>query len=340
MRLSARRSFATTALATTLMFSGCALTGNVSGYEVVGYFEDAGDLVTGGTVQALDVEIGLIKDIELVTDDGRLLARVTVAIDPDVELPTTDLTAVVRQTSLLGEQFVELVPGTERPPFLGDEGVTIPVSATDRRVDVETFLSDLSAFIGTGGLQDLNRFTHAQALILEERGRRFGRTIEELERFTGVLSDRRFDIAGAIDHLASAAGTLATNRNTLLAFLDSLEEANALLADQGDELGRLFGSLRRFGTVSARFLSRHEGAINRQFKALRPVFRVLAKSQGELRVDIAQLETFFQLFPKSLGGGPGGEGSGDYVQVDAVLCEMLANCNTKGERGDVPGEGT
>lgn len=340
MRLSGVRAFVAAALSTALLLSGCALTGNVSGNQVIAYFEDAGDLVVGGNVQALDVEIGSINRIELVTRDGLLLAEVTMAIDPSIELPTTDLEAVVRQTSLLGEQFVELVPGADGAPFLGAETVTIPVASTDRRVDVETFLSDLSAFIGTGGLEDLNRFTHAQAMILEDRGRRFGRTIEELERFTEVLSDRRFDIAGAIDHLASAGETLATNRATLLAFLDSLEEANVLLAEQGDELGRLFSSLRRFGSVSSRFLARNESAIDRQLKALRPVFRVLARSQGELRVDIAQLRTFFQLFPKSLGGGPGGNGSGDYVQVDAVLCEMLVDCNTKGEKGDVPGEGT
>lgn len=327
-------------LGATFVLTSCALTGDVSGNEVVAYFEDVGDLVRGGNVQTLDVEIGLVKDIRLVTEGGRLLAEVTLAIDEGIELPTQDLKAIVRQTSLLGEQFIELVPGHEGPPFLGSDPVVIPVADTDRRVDVETFLSDLSGFIGTGGLEDLNRFTHAQALILEDRGRRFGRTIEELETFTGVLADRRLDIGSAIDHLASAGSTLADNRGTLLDFLDSLEQANVLLAEQGDELGRLFSSLRRFGTVSARFLARHEDAIDRQFKALRPVFRVLARSQRTLRVDIAQLRTFFELFPKSIGGGPGGKGRGDYVQVEAVLCEMLVECGTKGERGDVPGEGT
>jgi hypothetical protein len=41
-----------------------------------------------------------------------------------------------------------------------------------------------------------------------------------------------------------------------------------------------------------------------------------------------------------MGGGPGGTGKGDYIQAEAVLCEALSACNTKGEKGDVPGEGT
>jgi phospholipid/cholesterol/gamma-HCH transport system substrate-binding protein len=320
--------------------TGCALTGDVKGNKVVAYFEDAGDLVVGANVQMLDVEIGLINDIEYTLRDGVMLAKITMALDPKVEVPATDISAVIRQTSLLGEQFVELVPGSQGPPFVGATGTTIDVADTDRRVDIETFLSDLSSFVGSGALEDLNRFTHAQALILEERGERFGNTIEELERFTSVLADRKLDIASAIDHLAGAGKTLAANTATLDSFLDSLEDANVLLADQGDELQLLFSSLRRFGTVSARFLSNHEQAIDRQFRALRPVLQAIAGADGELRADIGQLAKFLELFTKSLGGGPGGSGKGDYIQVQAVICEALANCNTNGEKGDVPGQGS
>ncbi|MDQ3877452.1 MAG: hypothetical protein M3290_03775, partial [Actinomycetota bacterium] len=113
-----------------------------------------------------------------------------------------------------------------------------------------------------------------------------------------------------------------------------------LLASQGSGLVRLFRSLDRFGSFNARFLARHEDAISRGFKALRPVLSGLSGAQGALRKDLTQLRTFFALFPKSFGGGPGGKGHGDYIQAQAVLCEALARCHTKGEKGDVPGEGS
>ncbi|HEX2058358.1 MAG TPA: MlaD family protein [Actinomycetota bacterium] len=327
-------------LAVAALSSSCALMTTDRSPEVVAYFGDVGDLVEKAAVQVADVEVGSVQDIDLVLEDGRMLARVTMSIDPDERIPADDLGAVVRQTSLLGEQFVELTPGPRGAPYVGSEQVTIPVERTDRIVDVETFLADLSAFVGGGGLEDLNSFTHAQAVILEERGARLGETIEGLERFTSVLAGRRFDVEAAIDSLASAGSTLASNRATLGSFLDSLEEANALLAEQGESLRRLFTSLRRFGTVNARFLVRHEDAIHRQFRALRPILAGLAGAQSELRVDITQLRTFFELFPKSMGGGPGGNGKGDYIQAEAVLCEALSRCDTKGEKGDVPGEGS
>ena len=331
-----KRSFA------ILLIGGLLLAGCGRGEDaptVVAYFDDVGDLVEGAQVQMNDVEIGRISDITLVTEDGQMLGRVTMELDEDQQIPATDLEAVVRQTSLLGEQFVQLVPNDDGAPFVDGE-TTIEADDTDRRVDIETFLGDLSALITQGGLEDLNRFTHAQALILEERGKTFGETIEELEKFTEVLANRRFDVEAAIAQLASAGGTLASNQQTVNDFIDSLDEANALLADEGDELGELFSALGRFGKVNNRFLAKHEDAIVRQFKALRPILEGVAGAQGELRVDIAQLRTFLELFPKAVGGGPGSTGEGDYIQAEAVLCEVLEDCHTSGEKGDVPGEGS
>lgn len=327
-----------TLILVALVGTACA-PGN--GHEVVAYFEDAGDLTTGGQVQIADVEVGRVGDIDMIVRDGRMLARVEMTVDEDVSVPITNLSAVIRQTSLLGEQFVQIVADNEATGArLGEEMVEIPVERTTRRVDVETFLGDLSAFVGRGGVQDLNRFTHAQAVILEGRGQRFGQVIDELSRFTGVLAGRRADVERAIDHLASAGETIATNRSTLDSFLDSLDDANALLADQGERLRSLFTSLSRFGRVNSRFLAEHEQAISRQIKALRPIFKGVAGARDELRSDFDKLSVFVDLFSKSLGGGPGNKGKGDYIQADAILCEVLSNCHTRGEKGDVPGEGS
>ena len=133
---------------------------------------------------------------------------------------------------------------------------------------------------------------------------------------------------------------LVANQDTIDSFLDSLDKANQVLTGQGAGLNRLFASLRRFGSVNASFLAHHESAIDRGFKALKPILAGLAGAQGQLRVDLSRLTTFLRLFPRSMGGGPGGGGRGDYTQANAVLCESLPACQTKGEKGDVPGEGS
>jgi phospholipid/cholesterol/gamma-HCH transport system substrate-binding protein len=327
-------------LTSVLMLSLAGACANENSPKVVAYFSDVGDLVEAATVQINDVEIGTISDLTYELSDGRMVARVEMRLDPDLKISERGLTAVIRQTSLLGEQFVELIPVRAGPPYVSATGTTIPLSATDKRVDIETFLGDLTAFIGSGTIEDLNRFTHAQALILQGRADELGDVIDELDTFTGLLANRRADVAAVIERLASASQNLASNQKTIDRFFDSLEKASVLLADQGDELGRLFRSLRRFGKVNSAFLAKHEGAINRQFRNLRPILAGLAGARHEIGSDITKLKTFFNLFPKSLGGGPGGAGFGDYVQADAVLCEHMYLCNVRGEKGDVPGQGS
>lgn len=309
------------------------------GTRVVAYFENAGDTVVGGQVQISDVGVGSVDSIEMVVQEGRMVARLEMSLNPDVELRTAEMSAIVRQTSLLGEQFVELVPSDEGP-ISNDAEITIPVERTTRRVDVETFLGDLSAFVGGGGLEDLNKFTNAQAIILENRGETFGQVIDELTTFTGTLAGRRVDVGEAIDNLASASETIVNNQRTLDDFLDSLEDANALLAEQGEEFRALFQSLSRFGRINSSFLARHERAIERQIRALKPIFKGLVGAKGELDNDLVKLNNFFKLFPKSLGTGPRSRGAGDYIQVDGVICETLVRCNTRGEKGDVPRQGS
>ena len=93
-----------------LVATSCAVARGDTGRQVVGYFSDVGDLVSRATVQINDVKVGSVREVDLVLDRGEMVARVTMSIDDGVQVPVSGLAAVVRQTSLLGEQFVELVP--------------------------------------------------------------------------------------------------------------------------------------------------------------------------------------------------------------------------------------
>ena len=72
-------------------------------------FEDSSDLVVNHSVQVADVRVGSISGIELTED---FHALVTMDLRDGLELPA-DSVAVLRQTSLLGEKFVEIRPRTE-----------------------------------------------------------------------------------------------------------------------------------------------------------------------------------------------------------------------------------
>ena len=115
--MSARRRTATatvTALLGTLALTGCEaydlpLPGSPvdddNSFEITAEFHDVLNLVPRSPVKVNDVTVGEV--VELGREGWH--ATATLRIQDDVELPA-DVYADIRQTSLLGEKYVELVP--------------------------------------------------------------------------------------------------------------------------------------------------------------------------------------------------------------------------------------
>ena len=95
-----------------LVTSGLAACGSSSGsIKVDAIFRQVGDLPRFANVQSSDVVVGSVRAISL---DG-YNARVTLRINKDAGIPRNAL-ALIRSTSLLGEEFVELrAPSNETP---------------------------------------------------------------------------------------------------------------------------------------------------------------------------------------------------------------------------------
>lgn len=87
-----------------------ANVGAVTGYEVSANFTGIGGLKVGDDVQISGVKIGSIADVEL--DPVTYLAKVTMSIEPGVELPV-DTAALISSESLLGGRYLALEPGAE-----------------------------------------------------------------------------------------------------------------------------------------------------------------------------------------------------------------------------------
>ena len=131
MKRMRRRIMAAVVMA--LLLSGCAdfdgvydlpLPGNKvskdDGFVVSADFADALNVVPRSSVMVADVPVGQIESVSRVGWH----ARVTMRIRKDVKLPD-NAEAEIRQTSLLGEKFVDL-----SPPDDSDEGLRPPTGAS------------------------------------------------------------------------------------------------------------------------------------------------------------------------------------------------------------------
>ncbi len=124
-----------------------------SGYEVRVSFDSASGLVEDVPVEIAGVEVGRVSMISL--ENGRAL--VTLRINPDVRI-TKDVKAVIRSTGILGDKYVELIPGSPAAPLIKPgERIAHSISATD----VDTLMNVLGEVA-----KDVKKLTNSLANAL------------------------------------------------------------------------------------------------------------------------------------------------------------------------------
>lgn len=122
-------------------------------------FASVVNLPQGANVVSKGIRIGRLESITL----GENSADLEVSVDASVPIPASTR-AELRQTSMLGDIFIALIPPTgDLGPILGD-GATIPLSQTDPGPQVEEIIKNLAEFINGGSvlrmqdaLADVNR---------------------------------------------------------------------------------------------------------------------------------------------------------------------------------------
>nr|MDQ3877012.1 MCE family protein [Actinomycetota bacterium] len=309
-------------LATACLTSSCALIGlsaSCNGTTIIGQFKQVGDLVKNANVQASDVVIGSINDIKLAgSPSAGYHADVTMCLDPG-EHVSANVRAVVRTTSLLGEKFVDLQEQAPGPPYL-QQGDVLTLSQTGKSAELEDVFARLASILGTGDLEDLNRFTHSQAVILKGHVADLRTLLTQLDRFTGTLAQRRGQIASSIDHLDNVARSVLNNSPVLQRFLRSFAGSSSVLSAQRHALQTLLFSLDRFSSISLQLLNATEGGLNKQFTDLRPVLRTLVASSQNLESTLQTLAVFSTRWPLSMPGS--------YLQLD--VCQALPNQYAQG----------
>ena len=93
----------------TLAYDAADIKGN-GGYEIIAEFGSTGGLSVGDDVRISGIKVGRIIGQSL--DPMTYSARIAMAIAPDIEIPA-DSSARITAASLLGGNYLELMPGAE-----------------------------------------------------------------------------------------------------------------------------------------------------------------------------------------------------------------------------------
>src|SRR5439155_4376389 len=233
--------------------AGCSLPGRKTGpLTITATFDDVGDLVENHAVQVADVRVGSVTKIELTSD---FKAKVTMSID-DVHLPA-DAVADLRQTSLLGEKFIELRPCDPSPAHLdgscepsdaklGQKGHTdIPLSRTSQAPELEFVADQAIRLLGGVASNDLATLIETGSVGFGGRGAELRGLIDDLGVVSSGLADQTANLQTIIDGLDKATSSLASDSGGLDQLLVNLSNTTTLLANNRQQLVDTLQALTR-----------------------------------------------------------------------------------------------
>ncbi len=294
-------------------------------YTVTIEFEDVLDLVPQSAVRVADVPVGRVDAIELTG----WVAKVTILVNADVDLPA-NADAAIRQSSLLGEKFVELsAPSTGAASEPLADGDTIPIERTERNIEVEEVLGALSLLLNGGGVAQLQTITHELGLALQGREEALRNTLTQLDTFIGGLDQQKSDIIAALESIDRLAQTLAGQRDTITVALDTIGPGLDILEDQRASLVDMLESLARLGEVGTRVIDESQDNAIADLQALQPILSELAAAGSDLPNSLDLLFTY--PFPRQAlngicipGAADGLTRCGDYQNMVATLNLDLA----------------
>lgn len=219
------------------------------GYDVEVLFDSATGLAKDVSVEIAGVQVGKVKSIAL--KDGKAL--VVLSMNPGLIIRKDD-TAIIRTRGILGDKYVELMPGSATaPPISPGERITRTAPITDMDVLMNT-LGEVA--------QNINALTRSLSRVLgtesgEETLRQILKNVREaVTTLNQTVQKNQEDIDTIIDNLSTFTGTLKDigDRNkedidtiikTTRAVIETIEPVVANLTEITNKINQGQGSIGR-----------------------------------------------------------------------------------------------
>lgn len=253
-------------------------------YSVLATFPNTGGVFTDQEVTYRGVTVGQVGELEVV-EEG---VEIELLIDEATEIPKEGIEARVQFRSAVGEQFVDLLPGSDGPPFLED-GSQIPIEQTSIPVSSQELLATLEAVLRgvppeslegavdalgeglTGRGQDIATILRSSAEIAELFARRAPEVqniLEEGTKVGGAFLASKEDFAEAIRQLVTVSESLKGSTGDIERLLKGTnltsDELVALIRNNDEELDEFLIEFAEVNDLQAE----HAGDLSRIFARL------------------------------------------------------------------------
>jgi phospholipid/cholesterol/gamma-HCH transport system substrate-binding protein len=273
--------------------------------HLTAYFDRTVALYPGSEVRILGVPVGSVDSIDPEGDR----VKVEMSYEARYDVPA-DAKAVIISPAIVGDRYVQLTPAYVSGPTLADSAV-LGLDRTAEPVELDaiyTSLDDLSVALGprgangSGALDDL---LDVSARNLAGNGATIRQTLHDVGLLTGTLSDNKDELFDTVDQLDRFVGMLARNDTSIRSFNRDLARVSGVLADERHDLAHALNNLGvALNSVSA-FVDDNGGVLAKNVRGLMRVSRVLVKQRDaldqSLRVAPLALNNLFLAYNPTTG---------------------------------------
>jgi len=217
------------------------------GYLVEVEFDNAAGLTNGASVQIAGVEVGRVETIRL--RNGR--AVVSIRLPGEVKLEK-DVTAAIKTHGILGDKYIEVIPGTKGTAYL-QAGESI--SRVERQADVDKLLNQLAAIA-----EDVKAVTGSLSKVMGGKGgeESIGAIIENTRLLTrnlnAVVMNNEANLRAMLENTRQLTGNLnrvvVQNDEKIAQVIESLRGASSQMEKTFAALNDITAGIQRGeGTV-------------------------------------------------------------------------------------------
>ncbi len=266
------------------------------GYSFTVPFKEAGQLAQEADVRISGVRVGTVKSIT--TDPVSGSSKVVVQMLPQYSPVAKDSRAMLRAKSLLGENYLELTPGSPDGPFVADNG-SLPQGNIKPSVELDEIFRAFDpktreafntwqqqlAIAGSGYGRDLND-AFAQLAPLEEQATSLAK----------VLNQNQAALSGLIRDTGVVFSALSARGNQLSSLIVNSNRVFSTTAAANQQLADTFVALPTFERESRQTLDRlvvFGDATNPLVTQLQPVAKALAPTAASLEAVAPDLNDLF-----------------------------------------------
>jgi virulence factor Mce-like protein len=269
----------------------------------------AGGLYQFSNVTYRGIEIGKVTDVKAV-DGTRVEATMSLKSSPKIP---ADLTAQVRSVSAIGEQYVDLLPFSEAPPYLHD-GSVITVDRATIPQRVGPMLDQLNALVGSVPKTQLNSLLDESFKAFNGAGYDFGSLLDSTSTVTRDLNGVADQTRALIDDAGPLLDGQVQSADSLELWARSLAGITDDIVQHDQQVRSVLQNGPGFADEVSRLLS--------EAKPTLPILLANLTSVGQVLVTYNRsVEQLFVLLPPYIGSiqsatpvnNPTGRALGDFA---------------------------